>query len=150
MTKSAYFWKPPPDRRSLGFDEAQGCSVCLERASDEAQCVVGCLTLIRWSKRRVLNFQPGRRRFVVRWVAHRSIRGGSLDIDPARVMFSRSPQGGPLLGAGCGAGSLGLNLSYTGRCALADRARGAGCPVLAQPTEERRVHAIGERRRHRP
>jgi len=123
MNPSQCLWKPSPDRVSLGLDEVQVWSVCLDQMSDEAERLVGCLASDELARAARFCFERDRRRFVVSRATLREILGRYLDIDPARVMFSYSPQGKPMLAAGCGDGTLRFNLSHSGEYALVAVAR---------------------------
>ena len=118
MNLSEGHWIPSPDRVSLGLEEVQVWSVYLGQMDDEAERLVGCLAPDELVRAARFFFERDRRRFIVSRVTLRRILGRYLDIDPPRVMFSYTPQGKPMLAAGCGDGTLRFNLSHSGEYAL--------------------------------
>ena len=100
MNVSECLWKASPDRVSLGLEEVHVWSVCLDQMGEEAVRLVGCLAPDELVRATHFCFERDRRRYVLSRATLRAILGRSLEIDPARVMFSYAPQGKPMLAAG--------------------------------------------------
>jgi 4'-phosphopantetheinyl transferase len=73
-------WEPSPERVSLGLEEVQVWSVCLEQTGDEAVRLAGCLAREELARAARFFFELDRQRFAVGRATLRGILGRYLDM----------------------------------------------------------------------
>jgi len=106
-------WGCPPFNPILAADDVHVWFFDLDRL---AVCVGRLWALLSDDERaraQRFHFERDQRRFAVGRGILREILGLYLDWDPGRLIFAYGPRGKPMLGMGCGDGTLRFNLSHS-------------------------------------
>ena len=143
------FWPAAIEPVALSLAEAHLYAVPIDETSD--RWVELCTVLTPDERQRAAQFrvEPPRRRFVTARAALRILLSRYLDLPPAAVTLSLSPNGKPRLGDQHRQSGLHFNVSHSGNMALVVLARGCEVGVdVEQLRAVRHVQHIAKRYFH--